>query len=359
MRYGSVMKCGSCSYTETAMKIMRDHWFIYCLTFAITMNYSSCAHRADVQKGPPEDTTPAGIPENRTTWQAADGELFTYRQWPEVDRTHPPEGLVVAIHGLSGAAEDFVPVAEDFVPRGYTLYALNLRGMGKDPVENRRGDLRDYDRLTQDVQEFVAYVRNRHQANLPLYLAGESLGGAAVVHAAAGNPDLATGLILIAPVLQVQEELPAWKSWLLRAALWIMPGKRINLSEVGNNENGEVNAARVTRLESRQKEIENSQHAVDSFTLANLAAMVRYLNEAGGKLAQVPQPVLVLYAGDDIFTEPEDLEQLTKTALPEDRLTLQLYEEARHNLLFDPLTPEMLAFTADWMAELRRHAPKD
>ena len=58
-------------------------------------------------------------------WTAPDGVTFPCEQWL------PPQkagGTVICVHGLSGAAMDFLPLGERVHQAGLACFALNLRG---------------------------------------------------------------------------------------------------------------------------------------------------------------------------------------------------------------------------------------
>ena len=78
----------------------------------------------------------------RLDWKTPDGETFPYSIWgAELAMDQRPRAVVVAIHGLSGAARDFEPLGEHLARQGVVTYALELRGQGSDPQSERRGDL--------------------------------------------------------------------------------------------------------------------------------------------------------------------------------------------------------------------------
>src|SRR5277367_4657916 len=93
-------------------------------------------------------------------WTAPDGECFPYSVWES--ETQPPRAIIVAVHGLSGAALDYEPLANHLIGDGITTYALELRGQGNDPVTERRGDLASLEQWFADLRAFFALVRGQH-----------------------------------------------------------------------------------------------------------------------------------------------------------------------------------------------------
>src|SRR3546814_8291564 len=71
--------------------------------------------------------------------------------------------------------------------------------------------------LTGDVATAAALLQVRHP-DLPLYLLGESMGGAVILAALAGpQPPVADGIVLAAPAVWARSTMP----FHLRASLWL------------------------------------------------------------------------------------------------------------------------------------------
>src|SRR5437868_13728509 len=114
----------------------------------------------------------------RHDWNAPDGETFSYSLWgvdPLVDER--PAAVVVAVHGLSGAALDYEPLGSHLTQHHIVTFALELRGQGNDPHVPRRGDLEQIDDWFKDLSGFFLFVRCRYP-DAPIYYYGESMGAA-------------------------------------------------------------------------------------------------------------------------------------------------------------------------------------
>ena len=82
-----------------------------------------------------------------------DGKVMPYRVWPG-NPVHP-QAVLICVHGLSGAGQDFWPVGESFPREGYAVYGMQLRGQGNDPAVEARGDIRSAGQWRQDLLDFV------------------------------------------------------------------------------------------------------------------------------------------------------------------------------------------------------------
>src|SRR5476651_981455 len=165
----------------------------------------------------------------RHEWTAPDGEVLSYSQWKTEP---PPRAVVVAVHGLSGAALDYEPLGRHLLKHGVATIALELRGQGNDPRSERRGDLAQIEDWFADLRAFFALVRGRHPG-AQIYYYGESMGAALLTRflAQAGENEQPAGLVLASPVVAMREEPSWWQELVFRFFLWARPMRRIDVSE--------------------------------------------------------------------------------------------------------------------------------
>lgn len=144
---------------------------------------------------------------------ARDGASLPVRIWNS--RVIEPNAVIVALHGFNDYSNAFSEVAEYWKKehRIYT-YAYDQRGFG-DTAEP--GNWAGTEAYVQDLRDFCDAVRQRFP-NAPLYVLGESMGGAiAMVAFASDNPPDADGVILSAPAVWARETMP----WYQRLALFV------------------------------------------------------------------------------------------------------------------------------------------
>lgn len=113
------------------------------------------------------------------------------------DIGHGP--AIVMIHGLAGQMRNFSAVVP-LLAAGHRLILIDRPGSGHSPG---RGD----DSLT-DQAAIVADLIDTLGLDRPL-IVGHSLGGAVSMALALNYPDKIAGLALVAPLTQVQEQVPA------------------------------------------------------------------------------------------------------------------------------------------------------
>jgi pimeloyl-ACP methyl ester carboxylesterase len=105
----------------------------------------------------------------------------------------PADGpLIVAVHGLGGAAWNWLAVAPLLTTRCRML-AIDLAGHGESPALGRSTTVRANRRL---LEQFL-----REVVQEPVVLMGNSMGGLITLLQSAATPDLVEGLALVDPAL--------------------------------------------------------------------------------------------------------------------------------------------------------------
>ena len=118
------------------------------------------------------------------------------------------KGLVLLFHGLGAHARfPSVRVAAEALARGgFTVCAPDFAGHGVSG--GQRGFIHSAERLESDALLFVEAAQRAHP-QLPLFLAGSSMGGAIAFQAALALGDEVRGLVLLAPMLAPAASAPA------------------------------------------------------------------------------------------------------------------------------------------------------
>jgi acylglycerol lipase len=278
------------------------------------------------------------------SWTAPDGETFSYSHW---DTSHePPAAVMVAVHGLSGAALDYEPLGHRLTQLGIATYAPELRGQGNDPKPNRRGDLDRLETWFADLHAFLELVRRQH-SDLPIYYYGESMGAAILIRflAQAGAVDLPAGLILASPVVALQERPPWWMALLFRFLFFVRPSFRVDVRKLAKK--GEP-PRHVTRDEAHREWFKTAPHKLDCFTIRFFKCLHDLIAGCFAAAGRIHLPVLVIYARHDIFIRADLVEQFfDRLASLEKELTF--FPESYHLLLHDHDREDVLHRVTAWL----------
>ena len=284
-------------------------------------------------------------------WTTPDGATFSYSRW---EAAAGPRAVLVAIHGLSGAALDYEPLGRHLTPLGFSTYAPELRGQGNDPLVSRRGDLDRIETWFVDLRAFFAIVRAQHPG-LPVFYYGESMGAALLTRflAQAGPGDRPAALVLASPVVALQQRPPFWLDAVFRTLLLVRPRFRVDLRPLAKRDKA---PRLVTRDEAHRAWFASAPHKLDVFTVRFFKCLQDLIGGCFEAATRLNLPVLVLYARHDVFIR-EDLVEAFFARLPGPDKELTLYPESYHLLLHDHDRADVLERVAAWLLhQLDAHA---
>lgn len=284
----------------------------------------------------------------RHDWQAPDGETFPYSLWGGLPEGQSPAAIVVAVHGLSGAALNYEPLGSHLVQHGVVTLALELRGQGNDPDLTRRGDLEKLEHWFIDLSAFFALARSQYPG-VPVFYYGESMGAALLTRFLAQAPehDQPDGVVLASPVIAAKNRPGWWFMQFFRFLQWWRPTYRLDLKKIVERD-GDNPSKWVTRDEAHRIWFRTAPHKLDSFTVRFFKNLGELIDGCFAVAPKIRVPVLVLYCANDIFVAPVMVEKFFERLGSRDK-EIHFFSEAFHLLLFDDDTAQVLACVEAWL----------
>ncbi len=305
--------------------------------------------RATTALGPaPLEPRPAGpTPEEALIMR--DGARLPLRLWRPGGA---PRFLVLALHGLGDHGGNYLAEGGELLSAGGALvYAYDQRGFGWAP---HRGVWPGAEALRDDALEAARLLRARHPG-LPLFLMGESLGGAiAILAGTAAEPPEAAGYLISAPAVWGRALMPGVLRGGLAAISHTVP--RVAVPAGAGGIAASDNRVALERfgadpLTLREIRVDLMHGAVGLMDDA-LAALPACCRNPGG-----PAPTLFLTGAKDSVI-PADIQRRAFRQAGVARLAL--YEDGWHLLLRDGIrarvAADMLAFMANPAAPLTAEA---
>ncbi|WP_232420220.1 alpha/beta hydrolase [Nitrosococcus watsonii] len=214
----------------------------------------------------------------------ADGEILPVRTWlPKGE----PRSIVIGVHGFNDYSRAFAKVGTYLAQQGVAVYAYDQRGFG---ATRQRGKWPGVELLVKDLRAFIRAVGTRHR-NRPLYLLGESMGGAVAMVALAGPEALLVDrLILVAPAVWGGQSLNSW----YRSLLWVSAHTLPWLKLTGSSLKIKASDNREMLKRMRADPLIIKETRIDA-----LYGMVQLMDKARKVIPQLHMPTLVLYGGRD------------------------------------------------------------
>lgn len=267
----------------------------------------------------------------------ADGARLPFRLWPAV--ADEPAAVILALHGFNDHARAWTMPAESWAARGLATYAYDQRGFGRAP---HPGLWPGTDALVDDLAEALALVRARHPG-LPVFVAGESMGGAVAMAAIARRRlDGAAGAVLVAPAVRGWTTLNVFERLTLRFLYRTIPGAAPTISGTGI-----VPSDNVAML----RELARDPLVLKRTRVDALKGLVDLMDESLAAAASLDRPTLILLPGRDMLV-PEGptarMLGMLPPAPPAD-IELRRYAEGFHMLLRDEGRARAHADVADWI----------
>ncbi len=267
----------------------------------------------------------------------ADGYRLPLRVWSGAPE---PSIVVLGLHGFNDYSHAFAPLGRDLAREGITTYAVDQRGFGATALPGRWHGIAS---LTGDLRTLIDLLRARHP-HARLYVAGESMGGAIAMLAAARRPLPVDGLILIAPAVWSRDTMPWYQRLALegamRAAPWLkLTGEGfIRLSPSDNRDMLRAMAADPLAIKATR---------VDA-----LWGIADLMDEARASAARLPAPTLLLYGEqDDIIPANAFCGLIKMLPVDHDGLRLVLYRHGWHMLPRDLQGARVRADIAAWLSD--------
>ncbi|MCI0668233.1 MAG: lysophospholipase [Methylococcaceae bacterium] len=275
-----------------------------------------------------------------------DGARLPVRSW--MPETNEPKALIIAVHGFNDYSNFFASAGEFLSTLGIGSYAFDQRGFGAAP---NRGFWSGVPAYAHDLFEFSRRVREKHPL-LPLYLLGESMGGAVVIVAmnGIGTPDV-DGVILSAPAVWGREAMP----WYQRTLLWVtahtlpwmtLTGESMEIVPSDNIE--------MLRALGRDPLV------IKETRVEAIYGLVDLMDEALRKSSKLTSPTLFLYGEKDEIIPKAPILKTLQSLPTQDKsgpVHVAFYENGYHMLLRDLQAPVLLRDIAAWIESPKAPLP--
>ncbi len=218
-----------------------------------------------------------------------------------------PIACLLCIHGLGLQSNSYEYFGNEQSKRGLAVYAIDVRGFGA--WMNSKGKTKmNFDECLADIKQSLESIRAANPGK-PVYLLGESMGGAIALRAASLYPDLVDGLISSVPA---GERFNQGKTS-VKVFLNLLTG--VNISNVGKDI---VNQA--TANQKLKSQWEGDPLARLNLTPQELIQFQDFMNsnhDAAKKLGSMP--VLFVQGNGDQLVKPEGTWELFNSVASKDK----------------------------------------
>lgn len=251
-------------------------------------------------------------------------ELF-YQSW--TNSAGKARATLVLTHGIAEHSEAYNEFALEFAPRGWDIYAMDLRGHGRS--EGRRGYIDDFHRYSRDLDRFVRHLRAGPLKNskLPIVMMGHSMGGLITLRYMVdqGESAPAAALVLSSPALGISMPIPPVKEMAASLLLKFLP--QVTLPN-------DIRYEHLTHVEERWKRYPTDPLRHDKISPAMYFGMLEGFEKVNLGADRIKVPTLIQAAGDErIVSRPATEEYFPKIGAEKKKLII--YENSYHEIFND------------------------
>lgn len=278
-------------------------------------------------------------------FRTSDHYYHHYRHWTA--HAPVPKGYVIALHGVQSHSGWYGYSSELISAAGYDVRFLDRRGSGLNGCE--RGHAPHYERLINDVRQFLREVRlerDRNSPESPIILMSVSWGGKIAASLAAAHPELIDGLALLYPGLCAKVKPTRIQRRLIRFGIDTGKGKmRVPIP---------LNDPKLfTGEPDWQDYIARDERALRYVSLEFLQASQDFEGYLASHAQKIEAPLLLTLAGRDEIIDNADTEALA-LKFRSSHKNFITYQQARHTLEFEPNRLQIFSELVQWFDQLPR-----
>lgn len=272
---------------------------------------------ADAPAAPPPPEPPAVVPID--LWQALETEPLTMPVTIWRNRDSKPWALVLCIHGMGLHKESFADFAAKLSERGVLVAALDVRGFGA--WSKHRNQKIDFSRSASDVAHISAALKSLNPG-IPLFILGESMGGAIALQSAVGCPaiDAVVSAVPAADRYNGTESMMkvAWQ-------MLTRPGSEYDITDDVVN--------KVSHDEKVVESWKNDRDARFKIGTGELVAFDQFMRDTKEQVKKLAKPVLIAQGGADPLVKPSSTSDLYDAVKVQDKTLIML--GTKEHLIFE------------------------
>lgn len=276
-------------------------------------------------------------------FETADGRILPVQS--ELPAEGSMKAVVLALHGFNDYKHAFSTVGPFLKARGIGLVAYDQQGFGLAP---EWGSWAGGEVYAGDLRAIVNGLHHNYP-RVPVYVLGESMGGAVAVAAFEDDPLTAiSGIVLSAPAVWSRDTMPWYQQLVLSLATWMAP--ELKLTGSGLQRRASDNLPML-------RELGRDPWVIKETRVAAISGLADLMDLAQVKLDRLRVPVLILYGGQDEIIPKEPVEKALKSVLGHHNVRLAYYPSGFHLLLRDLESNIPLGDLESWILNPEQRLP--
>ncbi|XP_041860869.1 monoglyceride lipase isoform X2 [Melanotaenia boesemani] len=268
----------------------------------------------------------------------ADGLHLFCRYW---EPAGPPRALVFIAHGAGEHSGPYEEIAQRLRELSLLVFAHDHVGHGQS--EGERMNIKDFQIYIRDSLQHIDLMKSR-QPDLPVFIVGHSMGGAISILTACEKPNDFAGVVLIAPMVQMNpESATPFKVFVAKLLNHMLPSLTL----------GSIESRWVSRDKKQVEAYDNDELNYHgrlrvSFGIQLMGAAERIERE----LPSITWPFLLLHGDSDKLCDIRGSKMMHEKTASSDK-KLKIYEGGYHALHHDlsDVAESVLKEVTSWISE--------
>jgi alpha-beta hydrolase superfamily lysophospholipase len=255
-----------------------------------------------------------------------------YQSW------HPdgePRAVLGILHGAGGHSSQYSHVGEYLASRGYAVYGLDVRGYGRS--EGHRAYVDSWQDYRDDLRTFLQVV-GKEVPGTPVFLLGQSMGGAMALDYALHQPEGLDGVVASGVPLEQAAVSPMM---LVAARFLARVWPRFSVSL-------EADKSAITRDPAEIKKREDDPLWFASTTARTGVEFLKSMDWVKAHGPELRVPLLMNHGEKDTMALPGGAKAFFETVTYPDK-ELCIYEGGHHDPYCDLDRDQALADLEDWI----------
>lgn len=262
---------------------------------------------------------------------SVDGARLGLSKW----EAEEPVALIIAVHGMNDYANAFHFAGPYWAARGVSVYAYDQRGFGRSPQAGRWPGA---DALKKDLRAVIAAVR-ASRPDLPVYVAGHSMGAAVILAAIKDAPLEVDGVILAAPGVWGGASLSLFYRATLNIAAGFAPGKTVTGERLGRQASDNIDFLRA---------MYDDPLVIKGTRMDAILGAVRIMGDAWDASDEISDDILFVYGEKDEIIPVDAMRKAARRLCGSVRT--MSYPESWHLVFSDLGREKVLGDVLRWIA---------
>ncbi|XP_075882290.1 monoglyceride lipase isoform X2 [Nelusetta ayraudi] len=290
--------------------------------------------------------SPQGVPYSELRHIVnADGLHLFCRYW---EPDGPPRALIFVAHGAGEHSGPYNDIVQRLKEQSVLVFSHDHVGHGQS--EGERMNIKDFQIYVRDSLQHIDLMKSRHP-ELPVFILGHSMGGAISILTACERPTDFAGVVLIAPLVQMNpDSATPFKVFMAKVLNHMMPSLTL----------GSIDSRWVSRDKKQVEAYDNDELNYHggmrvSFGVQLMGAVARIEKE----IPSISWPFLLLHGDADRLCDIRGSMTMHQDSPSTDK-KLKVYEGGYHALHQDlpEVAESVMKEVISWIAERLPASPQ-